>query len=160
MDEFFVDALGGLFSVVAQDIKIDVSLNYSDANFAKFFAGKVVVSKTYGDMWVCEEKDKKYSISIKQLISGVSRDFIFELTVPALGVSQLEDFERNAEIVKVAVTGVPLNPQYVTSVHKETGLVLTLFTELEQVAHDSEFHDDVEFNYLRVQAAEAMKNAI
>jgi len=27
IDEFFVDALGGLFSVVAQEVEIDVSIN-------------------------------------------------------------------------------------------------------------------------------------
>jgi len=30
IDEFFVDALGGLFSVVAQEVEIDVNLNLSD----------------------------------------------------------------------------------------------------------------------------------
>ncbi len=56
VDEFFIDALGGLFSVVAQDIKIEVKVNQEDDNFKKFFQN-VRVNKTYGDMWNCAQKN-------------------------------------------------------------------------------------------------------
>lgn len=38
VDEFFADALGGLFSVVAQDIQIHVRINTQELH-KKFFAG-------------------------------------------------------------------------------------------------------------------------
>ncbi|KAL4512658.1 hypothetical protein ABPG72_020495, partial [Tetrahymena utriculariae] len=41
-----------------------------------------------------------------------------------------------------------------------SNLVLTLFTENEKVAQDSEINDNVEFNYIRVKAAQAIEQAI
>lgn len=37
---------------------------------------------------------------------------------------------------------------------------MTLFLEKETIPIDSEINDNVEFNYLRVKAAEAMESAI
>ncbi|EAR89934.1 von willebrand factor type A (VWA) domain was originally protein (macronuclear) [Tetrahymena thermophila SB210] len=158
VDEFFVDALGGLFSVVAQEIVIDVELSLH-SQYKKFFQN-ATVSKTYGDMWSVIKKDTSYRIQINQLLSGVSKDFIFEITFPANKVEKLEDFERNAEIVKVTVSAIPIDPTYTTKVVKDNNLVLTLFTENEKVAEDSEINDSVELNYLRVKASEAMDQAM
>ncbi len=47
VDEHFVDALGGLFSVVAQDVRVEVA-TVPDQN--ALFKG-VNVCKTYGDLW-------------------------------------------------------------------------------------------------------------
>jgi hypothetical protein len=47
VDEHFVDALGGLFSVVAQDVRVDVA---TVPNQNELFRG-VTVSKTYGELW-------------------------------------------------------------------------------------------------------------
>ncbi len=47
VDEMFVDALGGLFSVVGQDAQILVTTNKENKHFSD-----VKISKTYGDMWV------------------------------------------------------------------------------------------------------------
>lgn len=41
---FFVDALGGLFSVVGQDVLIKVKC-------LKSLSGEVNIVKNYGDMW-------------------------------------------------------------------------------------------------------------
>ncbi|EGR34145.1 von willebrand factor type A domain protein [Ichthyophthirius multifiliis] len=159
IDEFFVDALGGLFSVVAQDIKIDVNINIEDQNFNKYLKN-CRVNKTYGDMWQCQKQNQNLTIKANQLISGVSKDYVFELTIPHQDVQKIEDFERNVELIKVQIQAIPINSEYTTSVVKNANLVLTLFTEFEKIAEDSEFHDDVEFNYLRVKAAEAMDLAI
>ncbi|KAL4437706.1 hypothetical protein ABPG74_012381 [Tetrahymena malaccensis] len=158
VDEFFVDALGGLFSVVAQEIIIDVEL-LLHSQYKKFFQN-ANVSKTYGDMWSVIKKDTSYRIQINQLLSGVSKDFIFEITIPANKVEKLEDFERNAEIVKASVSAIPVDPTYTTKVVKDSNLVLTLFTQNEKVAEDSEINDSVELNYLRVKASEAMDQAM
>ncbi|EAR87777.1 von willebrand factor type A (vWA) domain was originally protein (macronuclear) [Tetrahymena thermophila SB210] len=159
VDEFFVDALGGLFSVVAQEILIEINLNRQDKNFQKYFSN-CKVSKTYGDMWKCIKQDEIYQIKINQLFSGVSKDFIMEIVVPKQEVKMLEDFERNLEIVKGQLTAIPVDIQYTTKIVKDSNLILTLFLQNETVPVDSEINDAVEFNYLRVQAAEAMEVAI
>ncbi|KAL4499758.1 hypothetical protein ABPG72_017298 [Tetrahymena utriculariae] len=159
VDEFFVDALGGLFSVVAQEILIEINLNRQDKNFQKYFSN-CKVSKTYGDMWKCVKQDEIYQIKINQLFSGVSKDFIMEIVVPKNEVKMLEDFERNLEIIKGQLSAIPVDIQYTTKVVKDSNLILTLFLQNETVPIDSEINDAVEFNYLRVQVAEAMEEAI
>lgn len=46
VDEMFVDALGGLFSVVGQNVKIDIKLKKEHQVFSD-----VSIAKTYGEMW-------------------------------------------------------------------------------------------------------------
>jgi hypothetical protein len=53
-----VDALGGLFSVVAQEITLDININQSGPS-KKFFSD-AVVSKTYGDMWSVVKENQTY----------------------------------------------------------------------------------------------------
>jgi hypothetical protein len=86
---------------------------------------------------------------------------MMEVTIPAnSSVEKLEDFERNLELMKVSLTAIPVQIQHATKIAKEKNLVLTLFTANEQIAADSEINDVVEFNYLRVKAAQAMDEAI
>ncbi|EGR32362.1 von willebrand factor type a domain protein [Ichthyophthirius multifiliis] len=118
VNEFFVDALGGIFSVVAQDIQIDFSLNIQDANFQKRFK-QCQISKTYGNMFKCVNQNSHFQININQLLSGITKDFIFEVTIPPLLIQSLQDFERNVELIKANVTAIPVNPQYTTSVNKQ-----------------------------------------
>lgn len=60
VDEMFIDAIGGLFSVVAQNVKIEVWINKENKNFSD-----ANISKTFGDIWKKEnEKNLIYSINI------------------------------------------------------------------------------------------------
>lgn len=90
-------------------------------------------------------------------MSGVSKDFMFEVTIPAIKVNSLEDFERNTEFIKATVSATPIEISHTTRVVKDNNLILTLFTENEKVPVDSEANENVEFNYLRVKASEAME---
>ncbi|KAL4509553.1 hypothetical protein ABPG73_022769 [Tetrahymena malaccensis] len=158
VDEFFIDALGGLFSVVAQDLTIKIEINRQNELFGKFFQNSYV-SKSYGHMWNVVKKDQEFIIKINQIFSGVSKDFIFELTIPKSEIKGLQDFERNIETIRVQLTASPLDQEQ-TKIVKENNLVLTLFTESEQIAQDLEMNDNVEFNYIRVKAAQAIEDAM
>lgn len=59
VDEMFVDALGGLFSVVAQNLRMEVKVTDS-----KFLKG-VKISKTYGEMWRTDELTQIHYIDFK-----------------------------------------------------------------------------------------------
>ncbi|KAL4512621.1 hypothetical protein ABPG72_020458 [Tetrahymena utriculariae] len=159
VDEFFIDALGGLFSVVAQDLTIKIEINRQNELFQKFFKSSYI-SKTYGYMWDIINKNQELTIRINQIFQGVSKDFIFELTIPKSEIKELQDFERNLDIIKVQLTASPVSSEKTTQIVKQSNLVLTLFTENEKVAQDSEINDNVEFNYIRVKAAQAIKQAI
>ena len=122
---------------------LDININQSGPS-QKFFSD-AKVSKTYGDMWNVVKENQSYQIKINQLFSGVSKDYIFELTVPAKKVEAIEDFERNSQLVTATVGAIPVDVQYSTKVVKEAKLTLTLFTNSEQIAEDSEVNDAVEF---------------
>jgi hypothetical protein len=71
VDEAFVNALGALFSVVAEKVRVLVQETAKGP-----FAG-VKIAKTYGPMW--KKTERGYEIELSQLISDVSKDFVFEL---------------------------------------------------------------------------------
>lgn len=79
VDEMFIDALGGLFSVVAQGLEIVVKLNKDNKVF-----GDVTISKTYGDIWKYDSKTNEYRINIVQFIAGVSKEYLMELELPPI----------------------------------------------------------------------------
>lgn len=92
VDECFVDALGGLFSIVGQDINIKVQTH----RVKPFTDHKI--GKTYGPMWQLNTKTDIYTISIAQLMSGISKEYIFEVSVPPC-LFTVGDSERNAVLV-------------------------------------------------------------
>lgn len=79
-------------------------------------------------MWNVVKQGLTYKIKINQLFSGVSKDFIFELTVPPKAVEQINDSARNAEIVTATLAAIPISVVSTTKVAKDSKLTLTLFT--------------------------------
>ena len=76
LDEAFCNALGGIISLVANEVTVRVRL------IAKDMVGGTTISKVYGDKWE-KANEREYTIRLTQLMSGVSKDFVFELTFPA-----------------------------------------------------------------------------
>jgi len=114
------------------------------------------IGKTFGPMWTVVKQGLSYKIKISQLFSGVSKDFVFELILPPKVVAKLNDAARNAEIITASLVATPVCFVSSTKVVKDAKLTLTLFTNSEIVPAESEMNDAVEFNYLRVQASEAI----
>ena len=108
-------------------------------------------------MWNVVKENQSYQIIINQLFSGVSKDYIFELTVPAKEIKSIEEFERDSEIVSATVSATPIDISNSTRIVKNADLTLKLFSNSEQPTADSEVNDAVEFNYLRVRASEAIQ---
>lgn len=69
IDEAFVNALGALISIAIENITIRLSLVAE----GKFLG--IQVSKVYGDLWKQEGRD--YVLELTQLISNISKDFVF-----------------------------------------------------------------------------------
>lgn len=84
VDEAFVDAVGALFSVVVQDVKLQVAVSKPD------FLQDICIGKTYGDKW--QKDDIGFNIDMKYLMSGVSKDFVFELEIPPTKEILLQDY--------------------------------------------------------------------
>jgi len=59
-------------------------------------------------MWKENKKDFSYKIDLKQLISGVSKEYVFELEVPPVVNHKLSDFNRNAEVLNAVFKANPI----------------------------------------------------
>ncbi|KAL4490928.1 hypothetical protein ABPG72_008664 [Tetrahymena utriculariae] len=83
IDECFIDALGGLFSVVSQNVSINVQVPQN-------MREQIRVVKTYGDIWHTKEPYYEYLININQLLSGVSKDYILEMELDSKLIEDLQ----------------------------------------------------------------------
>ena len=72
LDEAFCSALGGVISVVAKELIINIE------NISKDILKDVKIGKTFGAMWK-KITDTSFEIKILQLMSGVEKNFLFEL---------------------------------------------------------------------------------
>lgn len=70
LDEAFCNALGAIISLVANEIVIKIN------NISKNIVEGVKIKKVYGQMWE-KINDKEYKIKLLQLMSGITRDFVF-----------------------------------------------------------------------------------
>ncbi|CAD8191541.1 unnamed protein product [Paramecium octaurelia] len=147
LDEFFADALGGLISVVGEQLEITLQSQapspYQD----------IQISKTYGNMW--QKKGNQYYITQPQLASGTRKDYVFELALPKFE-GKIEDNQRNVKVIE-AVLKVkdPVNGVIIT---KQTSLTLTFFNQDEQI-NQNESDIDVYAQYYRVKGTEIIDDA-
>ncbi|KAL4429892.1 hypothetical protein ABPG74_022915 [Tetrahymena malaccensis] len=159
IDRYFVDALGGLFSVISKDLVLDIEIA-GDQNFREFLS-ECTVSKTYGDMWNTLVKDKRYQIKLNSLRCGTGRDFIFEINFPKNKMASIQHIQRFVEIFKVSLTALSIQEEKKKVCFKETSLQLQLIYENEEInQQEFEIDENVEFHYLRVKAAESIQNAL
>ena len=76
VEECFADALGGLISVVGQDVSINIEPVKSD------IFPNLEIKKAFGgeDLW--ETRNGSYNTKISQLSAGKSKNYVFELNIP------------------------------------------------------------------------------
>ncbi|CAD8073393.1 unnamed protein product [Paramecium sonneborni] len=145
LDEFFVDALGGLISVIGESIQISIKSN-PDQPFQN-----IQIAKTYGNMW--QKNNQSYQINFPQLISGTRKDFVFEIFIP-----KFTDNVNNQK-VKIIDANIQIkNPLNGEIIQKVTNLHLTFFNpnqEIPSIEEDSE----VLTQYFRVKGTEAIDEA-
>jgi len=76
VDECFVDCLGGLISVVGQDVSIAIKAEPSD------IFPDIQIIKAFGVEGTWKKVDGSYVTGISQLISGKKKNFVLELQIP------------------------------------------------------------------------------
>lgn len=145
LDEAFCNALGGIISVVANEVIIKLN------NVAKNIVQGVKIKKVYGKMWE-KISDTEYKIKILQLMSGITKDFVFELEIPNIN-TEVGDLDRDHTIMEAIFTAKNLSNQ---NKDGECTLQLTLLNKDENIPDTVENVDVIE-NYLRVKAAEAIE---
>jgi hypothetical protein len=95
LDECFINALGALFSVIAQNVKITIQIleNYVDSKCLR----------TFGNMWTTLDNEN-YLIEIPQLISGISKDFMMLMQIPIYTGPPFTLFTSEQTIIRVSLT--------------------------------------------------------
>ena len=96
LDEAFCNALGEIISLVATDVVIKLNC------IAKNIVQGIKINKTYGTMWK-KLSDNEYQIKMLQLMSGITKDFVFEIYVPAIN-TEVGDLDRDHEILETLYT--------------------------------------------------------
>merc|ERR1712228_1164805 len=139
ISDTFAECLGGLVSIIGQDLKVQVqALNDVEITrcLSKGYKVKVDVPK------------KKQTISVKDLQSEESREFIFELKVPQIEAEKKED-----PIVQLSV-------RY-NNVIKGVSETLTNICNITRIEGKQigERNLELDLQYNRVLAADAMEQA-
>jgi hypothetical protein len=137
--ETFAECLGGLVSVIGQDLKVGVeALNDVQINKIMSQGYKTTVAKP----------NKLYNIAIDDLQSEESRDLVFELTLPKISQPKNQD-----PVIQLSV-------QY-KNVVKEKNETLTNICCVDRIDGDDHGERNIELDvqYNRVLAANAMDEA-
>ena len=148
-DECFVDALGGLISVVGQDASIAIRPVNSE------IFPNVQIKKAFGgtDLW--KVSNGKHSTNISQLASERSKNYVLELLIPKVN-KRLADHQRVVTIAKALVTvKIPNSTVFWT---KECELKINLVDEEEELPNQAP-DKEVLNHYYRVRSAEIMVEA-
>ncbi|CAD8129944.1 unnamed protein product [Paramecium sonneborni] len=147
LDEFFVDAFGGLISVVGKELKINVTLKSS-----KPFQD-IKMYKTYGKMW--EYNQNSYQITLPQLTQGSRKDFVFILELPKF-IMKIKDNQRHQLIMEAKLQ---INdPSTNKTIFKQSNLFLTFFNHDEKIEQNEE-DLEVQTQYYRVIVTEIIDQA-
>ncbi|CAD8069764.1 unnamed protein product [Paramecium sonneborni] len=147
LDEFFVDALGELISVVGEQISIQLQY-VSQSPFQD-----IKISKTFGTMW--NLKDNKYEIHLPQIACGTRKDYVFELELPKTNC-QFNDNQRNVKLIQAQLTITDTQTKQVIS--KQDCLELVILNENEE--HNQNEDDiDVYCQYFRVKGTDVINSA-
>ncbi|CAD8076924.1 unnamed protein product [Paramecium sonneborni] len=129
IDECFAEALGGLVSVVANHVQLSVQ---------PMNTNKIQIKKAYGDKWNYDSWKGAFTLYQPHLLSGVRKDYIFEIS----------DYKNNVkQEVRVLLQADPV----------EGGDKVTIEQILQ--INNSDLSNEVLPNYYRVKGAECFEQA-
>lgn len=92
LDEAFASCLGGLFSVIAEEVNITIK-----SKMKGIFAD-VKIIKAFGDITIYNKEKDEYNIKLSQFLSGISKNFVMEINVPIIK-QKVGDLDRNQVLV-------------------------------------------------------------
>ncbi|CAD8154116.1 unnamed protein product [Paramecium pentaurelia] len=148
LDEFFADALGGLISVVGEQLDITITSQAPPPY------QNIQISKTYGNMW--QKKGNQYYITQPQFASGSRKDYVFEIALPKFQ-GRVQDYQRS---IGVLFAELKVQDPFTGSIiKKKANLDLNLFNVDEQINENIYPDIDVYAQYFRVKGTEVIYEA-
>lgn len=150
LDEAFCNALGGIISLAASEVVMKIN------NISQGLVAGIKIKKVYGSEknWK-KVNDKEYKVELTQMMSGISKDYVFELEIPAID-AEVGDLDRDHNIIEGIFMAKGVNGKNISG---ECVLKLTMLNHNEEIPEENE-NVDVTENYIRVKAAEAIEENI
>lgn len=156
INECFINAFGGLLSIVGQNAIIRVGL-YKNPEHIKELTD-IKWYKTYGDFWVKDENTNEYIIDLKNLMNGMKRDFVVDVQIPKIK-SKIIDLEREERVLYAEICAYSIDNNEKVVVKKD--LKVNFFNEDEEFKQEeNKLNSEVLYNIFRVQVAEVMEKAV
>ena len=148
VDEAFIDCLGGLVSSIAQNVRIKIKPEQSDALHG------VQIVHAYGDSSMWTQQEGTYITKMGNLMSGQQKDYVLELEIP-INKRQLQDNEKNIAVASAEVKMTGFDNREVV---KKAELIITLLNE-EEDFDDVEDDKEVMTHFYRVKGGLVTKEA-
>lgn len=151
VDECFVNCIGGLISVVAQNSKIS-AIPIFESNMLD-----VKIIKAFGvtNFWELKRTDRSYNATILQLVSGRKLNFVFEIEISLKeGIEPVE-----GEIIPILNAQLDLNGLLESNYQKVTKFS-ELSVTLTQKTDDKSANISVSTQYFRIKLSEKLDEGI
>ncbi len=156
INECFVNAFGGLLSIVGREALLKVKLQKAGHNLKELSDMKWL--KTYGDFWNLNLETNDYEINIQNLINGMKRDYVLDVEIPRVN-SVIQDNLREEVILTCVLTAK--NIENNGEVKKKERLKAKFYQENEEFKEENvELNEEVMLNLFRVQVGEVLENAL
>jgi Mg-chelatase subunit ChlD len=150
IDECFADCLGGLLSVVADNVTVDIQEVESDV------LPGLRINKFYGFDGAWQRNGKTHTRIVPHLISDRETNSIFEIIIPRTSNLIPEGFcQVKIGSAQVTIQGINYNNLQRVSLVKTIDLMVT-FTNPGVQVQTRIIDGDVMFNYYRVRGAELL----
>lgn len=144
----FSDCLGGLLSVVAQNININITTS-TEMEITPIPGQKAITVNNVIPL-------KSYALQVNDIFAGEEKDILFEIKLPPLeGNASIMDW--NAAMLRYDYTDMRTEPS--TNVQMETNLLIPRLNDDDLVSTTVSISPEVVTNRLRLRTVQALKEA-
>ena len=156
INECFINAFGGLLSIVGREALLKVKLETVGHSLKELSDMKWL--KAYGDFWKLNVQTNEYEINIQNLINGMKRDYVIDVQIPRVNSDIQENLREEVILSCVLYAKSIENNEEVT---KEEKLKAKFYQEDEEFKEANvELNEEVVVNLFRVQVGEVMEIAL
>lgn len=159
INECFVNAFGGLLSIVGREAYLKISLEKTEAAKEIKELSDMKWLKAYGDFWKLNQLTNDYEIDIQNLINGMKTDYVIDLQIPRI-ISDIIANKREQILLTCVLTAknIENDDLVITKAH----LKAKFYQEEEEFKNEpnQELNAEVVVNLFRVQVGEVLENAI
>ena len=155
INDCFVNAFGGLLSIVGREALLTVKLEKAGNTLHELSDMKWL--KAYGDFWNYNPNTNNYEINIQNLMNGMKRDYVIDIQIPRI-TSKIPENQKDQLLMTCILSAKSIETNEI--VVTEAQLKAKFFEENEEFKESTEeANEQVVLNLFRVQVGEALEAA-